>query len=911
MINIKMIQKLLQLILLTGCSFSIDISPISQRYFHSENNNDISYSRGTYLIILADESLRSILEDESTGDFIHFKKTQGYDVEIVNMNDIATSGDLGQKLRKYLEYYYQNNSMLEYVLLIGDVDGSYSVPGFYVSSYSYPEIDITDHYYTFFDDDPLSPDFFIGRWSIRNENELEKIKMRSIGYVTMKFPGSDYSLDPSYLNNALMVAASYGGDGIYPVTPVWTSQWLMDELYYNGYTKVDTAFWQKGDDPGDNTTISNAWNDGVGLIGYRGWGGGTGWAYPDFRNPDLENLTNVWKLPVVFSFVCNTGNYARTGGNHCFAEKAITSGTVNSPTGAVAAIGPSDKDTDTKFNNPMYGTVMDVLLEKKVLELGPALHAGKQCLISEFGDLLAPDLYDFEGSYAEFYHYVYNILGDPSLPVWLDEPKIMNVDLEEGSNISSSYISVLITDENSMPLSDVVGVIIDSGELIGKGLSNLNGELVVDFNTITSGSGLELYLNRAEYIQKKININYSSDDGANAPLMTYPKAEEGSEYLYSYSSSESAYNWVEINEIGTNLNLTDDSLIPDLELGFTFNYYGEPFSKLTVCSNGWASFLPCLKNIDSSEPCNPLPYFYNNSLTHAIGPYAMIAPFFDDLDDNEGTEPFNVYFWTNNLDSAIVEWHEVAQRRTDQFCPDNCEKETFQLILDNKGINGGNGNIVFQYKEIYDIDKIEDHGATVGVEAPDKNSATQYLFNYAYGENADTLKNGLSIKFSDSCGEPVSLNWCDCSGNVLDCSGSCGGTASIDVCGECAGDGSSCILGCMDSDASNYNSDATIDDGSCDLSLDDSFLPKEVSLNTFPNPFNPTSKISFSVPSISEVSIVIYSIRGEEVLSLSDQLYQPGYYSIDWNASNYASGLYIISMTLGDANISKKVLLLK
>ena len=43
-----------------------------------------------------------------------------------------------------------------------------------------------------------------------------------------------------------------------------------------------------------------------------------------------------------------------------------------------------------------------------------------------------------------------------------------------------------------------------------------------------------------------------------------------------------------------------------------------------------------------------------------------------------------------------------------------------------------NGKIIFQYKEIYDIDLIEDHGATVGVEAPDKNSGTQYLFNYSY-----------------------------------------------------------------------------------------------------------------------------------------------------------------------------------
>ena len=37
----------------------------------------------------------------------------------------------------------------------------------------------------------------------------------------------------------------------------------------------------------------------------------------------------------------------------------------------------------------------------------------------------------------------------------------------------------------------------------------------------------------------------------------------------------------------------------------------------------------------------------------------MIAPFFDDLDDNEGNEPFNVYFWTNNQNSVIDPFNQI------------------------------------------------------------------------------------------------------------------------------------------------------------------------------------------------------------------------------------------------------------
>ena len=98
------------------------------------------------------------------------------------------------------------------------------------------------------------------------------------------------------------------------------------------------------------------------------------------------------------------------------------------------------------------------------------------------------------------------------------------------------------------------------------------------------------------------------------------------------------------------------------------------------------------------------------------------------------------------------------------------------------------GNYTFIISSRYDIDNIEDHGATVGVEAPDKNSGTQYLFNYSYHADADTLKDGLAIRFSDSCSGEIPVSWCDCDGNVEDCNGDSGGSAVIDDCGICGGD---------------------------------------------------------------------------------------------------------------------------
>ena len=46
------------------------------------------------------------------------------------------------------------------------------------------------------------------------------------------------------------------------------------------------------------------------------------------------------------------------------------------------------------------------------------------------------------------------------------------------------------------------------------------------------------------------------------------------------------------------------------------------------------------------------------------------------------------------------------------------------IILE--GASGGDGEIVFQYKEVYNVD---DHGVTIGIESPDKNQGVQYIFN--------------------------------------------------------------------------------------------------------------------------------------------------------------------------------------
>ena len=96
------------------------------------------------------------------------------------------------------------------------------------------------------------------------------INTRNINYYTLTSIAGD--IDATYLNNALMVAGNYNGNSenpaSWPVTPVWTTKWLMEELFYYGYSQIDTALFHTGNyETGEiNPQIENSFNEGIGIL---------------------------------------------------------------------------------------------------------------------------------------------------------------------------------------------------------------------------------------------------------------------------------------------------------------------------------------------------------------------------------------------------------------------------------------------------------------------------------------------------------------------------------------------------------------------------------------------------------------------------------------------------------------------
>ena len=88
--------------------------------------------------------------------------------------------------------------------------------------------------------------------------------------------------------------------------------------------------------------------------------------------------------------------------------------------------------------------------------------------------------------------------------------------------------------------------------------------------------------------------------------------------------------------------------------------------------------------------------------------------------------------------------------------------------------------------------------------------------------------------------------------------------------------------------------------------------PKEFVLeNNFPNPFNPTTKIQYAIPSASNVKIEIFNITGEKVATLVDGFMSEGTYKVNFNASSLPSGMYLYRMNAGTFVQTRKMILMK
>ena len=101
--------------------------------------------------------------------------------------------------------------------------------------------------------------------------------------------------------------------------------------------------------------------------------------------------------------------------------------------------------------------------------------------------------------------------------------------------------------------------------------------------------------------------------------------------------------------------------------------------------------------------------------------------------------------------------------------------------------------------------------------------------------------------------------------------------------------------------------------GTAVVSLSGSVTPSDFTIvSAYPNPFNPSTTIEYSLPNEALVSVSIFDIRGRMVSSLiNNEIMASGTHSVKWDASGNSSGIYIIKIDSESNSATQRLLLIK
>ena len=219
------------------------------------------------------------------------------------------------------------------------------------------------------------------------------------------------------------------------------------------------------------------------------------------------------------------------------------------------------------------------------------------------------------------------------------------------------------------------------------------------------------------------------------------------------------YNWVEIDTglggNGQNTGIRDRGNEQDwsvlVDLPFPFQYYGEDFGRVTICSNGWMSFGDESKLAD----------FQNRRIPPALGPRAQVCVFWDDLInyvDTTGAQIGGIFYKFDEQNNRfIIEWSRMRRyigMENNRIRVGS--EESFQVIIydpQHYPTYSGDGELVFQYRDVSndpDVDpgEFDTPYSTVGIVNLNGTDGMEYTYWNSYAPGAAFLEDGLAIKFS-------------------------------------------------------------------------------------------------------------------------------------------------------------------
>ena len=337
------------------------------------NYEGTSFRAASKYLIITDPSFEAGMQQ-----FVTHKISKGFEVDMFNT---TVTGTTTTAIKNFIQVRYNDPSTKpEYILLVGDVA---QIPAWVGTGAGTPRTDLN---YVQLEGTDYFADAFIGRFSIANAAELQNAISKSlymenlIGTLTKKniymSSTDNYQITEgthNFIINQYFDPASYTNLKLYTYTYGATTQQLI-----------------------------NALNDNQIFAIYSGHGSEYSWADgPPLSQQQVRNLTNSW-YPFVYSFACVTGSYHLT---ECFGETWLR--TTNGGSTFYGSSVNSYWDEDDILERRL----IKAMFEDGLTRVTPMFDMGKIYLVNHYGGGVT------QGSTMLRYLEMYNLMGDPSMPV--------------------------------------------------------------------------------------------------------------------------------------------------------------------------------------------------------------------------------------------------------------------------------------------------------------------------------------------------------------------------------------------------------------------------------------------------------------------------------------------------------------
>lgn len=423
-----------------------------------------------YLLIYGNTTDATFLN--ALNAYVLWKRQKGADVDIAT-TAANSAGTSTSSIQTYIRTRYNNTATRpDFVVLIGDTSGSFTIPCFTNNGGS------TDYPYSFMNTGDMLGDVFIGRISVENSSQFLVILNKIFLYER------DINVDTAgWLNHSLLV----GDTSPSGISCQYINKYIKEMLMEVNPNATFTE--QYGPEFGNfSGAINNAFNQGIAFYSFRG--------YIDYVPPPEGSINNGYKLPHTVTITCGSGNF----NGLAESEQIIRYGTVAAPKGAVTGIGMATSSTHTTFNNVIHGGIFHGAISTGMRTMGEALLHGRLYTWQIFG-VSSP-------LNAERFTHWCNLMGDPTMEVFVKPPEVFQMTSEDIIPVGLSLLDVVVNDASWMPVAEASVTLSQGQNILSRGYTREDGTVVLVLPEVMNAGDAVITVSMHNYkpLQKTITI---------------------------------------------------------------------------------------------------------------------------------------------------------------------------------------------------------------------------------------------------------------------------------------------------------------------------------------------------------------------------------------------------------------------